>query len=226
MLPRRCRTRSKRTPLHAAHRALGARLVPFSGWEMPVQYAGVIDEVRAVREDAGLFDVSHMGQVFVGGAGAHAYLQAVLSNDLDRIGPLRGAVHAAAQRGRRHRRRPDRLPAARRRLPAGGQRRQHRGGRRAPRGAAPGRRDARRPLRPARHGRAAGPEGARPAGGCERARRRRGRGRRHRRDGAVHLGPRARGRGRVHGRAHGLHGRAGRRADLRRRRHRDASGTR
>ena len=52
---------------------------------MPVQYAGVIDEVRAVRTAAGVFDVSHMGQLQVGGSGAHAYLQGVLSNDLDRI---------------------------------------------------------------------------------------------------------------------------------------------
>src|SRR5688572_15068483 len=52
-----------RTPLHGRHRALGARLVPFAGWEMPVQYAGVIEEHRAVRMDAGVFDVSHMGEI-------------------------------------------------------------------------------------------------------------------------------------------------------------------
>jgi aminomethyltransferase len=74
-----------RTPLYERHRELGARLVPFAGWEMPVQYAGVIDEVRAVRERAGLFDVSHMGEVAVRGAGAHAFLQAQVSNDLDRV---------------------------------------------------------------------------------------------------------------------------------------------
>ena len=76
-----------RTPLFERHRAAGARLVPFAGWEMPVQYAGVIDEVRAVRTGAGLFDVSHMGQLRLGGAAAEAFLQRVLSNDLGRIEP-------------------------------------------------------------------------------------------------------------------------------------------
>src|SRR5204862_6100548 len=52
----------QRTPLYERHVALGARLVPFAGWEMPVQYEGVIPEHRAVREDCGVFDVSHMGR--------------------------------------------------------------------------------------------------------------------------------------------------------------------
>jgi aminomethyltransferase len=77
----------QRTPLYGRHAESGGRLVPFAGWEMPVQYAGVIDEVRAVRTAAGVFDVSHMGQVQVGGSGAHAFLQGVLSNDLDRLSP-------------------------------------------------------------------------------------------------------------------------------------------
>jgi aminomethyltransferase len=77
----------QRTPLYARHAESGGRLVPFAGWEMPVQYAGVIDEVRAVRTAAGLFDVSHMGQLQVAGSGAHAFLQGVLSNDLDRLSP-------------------------------------------------------------------------------------------------------------------------------------------
>ena len=75
-----------RTPLFERHVALGARLVPFAGWEMPVQYAGVIPEHRAVRTDAGAFDVSHMGELEVEGAEARAFLQGVLSHDLDRIG--------------------------------------------------------------------------------------------------------------------------------------------
>ena len=54
-----------RTPLYERHVAAGARLVPFAGWEMPVQYAGVLAEHRAVREAAGVFDVSHMGQLEV-----------------------------------------------------------------------------------------------------------------------------------------------------------------
>jgi aminomethyltransferase len=75
------------TPLHERHVELGARMVPFAGWEMPVQYAGVIPEHRAVRTDAGVFDVSHMGEFEVEGPRAHELLQAALSNDLDRIGP-------------------------------------------------------------------------------------------------------------------------------------------
>jgi aminomethyltransferase len=76
-----------RTPLYERHVALGARLVPFAGWEMPVQYEGVIPEHRAVRTDAGVFDVSHMGELEIEGPRARELLQAALSNDLDRIGP-------------------------------------------------------------------------------------------------------------------------------------------
>ena len=74
------------TPLHDRHVALGARMVPFAGWEMPVQYEGVIQEHRAVRADAGVFDVSHMGEVEVEGPRAQELLQSLLSNDLDRLG--------------------------------------------------------------------------------------------------------------------------------------------
>ncbi|HLX19380.1 MAG TPA: glycine cleavage system aminomethyltransferase GcvT [Gaiellaceae bacterium] len=76
-----------RTPLHDRHVALGAKMVPFAGWEMPVQYTGVIQEHRAVRVDSGVFDVSHMGEIEVEGPQAAALLQGVLSNDLDRIAP-------------------------------------------------------------------------------------------------------------------------------------------
>ena len=75
----------RRTPLYERHAALGARLVPFAGWEMPVQYTSIVEEHRAVRRRAGVFDVSHMGQLELEGDGAHEYLQARLSNDLDRI---------------------------------------------------------------------------------------------------------------------------------------------
>ena len=75
----------RRTPLYERHVALGARLVPFAGWEMPVQYSGIVDEHRAVRENAGVFDVSHMGQLELTGARAHRYLQGRLTNDLDSI---------------------------------------------------------------------------------------------------------------------------------------------
>jgi glycine cleavage system T protein (aminomethyltransferase) len=79
----------KRTPLHASHVELGARLVDFAGWEMPVQYAGVIEEHRAVRTGAGMFDVSHMGEVRVRGAGAEAFLQRLTPNDVSRLAPGR-----------------------------------------------------------------------------------------------------------------------------------------
>jgi aminomethyltransferase len=75
----------KRTPLYARHVAAGARMVPFAGWEMPVQYEGVIPEHRAVRTDCGVFDVSHMGELHVDGPTALAFLQAMLSNDVARL---------------------------------------------------------------------------------------------------------------------------------------------
>ena len=77
----------QRTPLHDRHVALGARMVPFAGWEMPVQYEGVIAEHKAVRTDAGVFDVSHMGELDVEGPRATDFLQTTLSNDLARISP-------------------------------------------------------------------------------------------------------------------------------------------
>jgi aminomethyltransferase len=77
----------RRTPLYERHAALGARIVPFAGWEMPVQYTSIGEEHRAVRSSAGVFDVSHMGQLELDGEGATDYLQARLSNDLARIGP-------------------------------------------------------------------------------------------------------------------------------------------
>src|SRR4051794_26488412 len=77
----------RRTPLYDRHVALGARMVPFAGWEMPVQYEGVIAEHRAVRGDAGVFDVSHMGEIEVEGPAARDVLQAALSNDVDKLSP-------------------------------------------------------------------------------------------------------------------------------------------
>jgi aminomethyltransferase len=75
----------KRTPLYAEHVACGARMVPFAGWEMPVQYEGVIPEHKAVRTDAGVFDVSHMGEVEIEGPKAEELLQRVLSNDVAKL---------------------------------------------------------------------------------------------------------------------------------------------
>src|SRR5437763_604964 len=77
----------RRTPLYEQHVAAGARLVPFAGWELPVQYEGVIAEHRAVRTDAGLFDVSHMGEIEVEGPKAEELLQHVLSNDVAKLAP-------------------------------------------------------------------------------------------------------------------------------------------
>src|SRR3954463_6200332 len=77
----------KRTPLYDRHVAAGARLVPFAGWEMPVQYAGIREEHIAVRTRAGVFDVSHMGEVETTGPDAERFLQRVLSNDVTKIAP-------------------------------------------------------------------------------------------------------------------------------------------
>ncbi|MEP6471444.1 MAG: glycine cleavage system aminomethyltransferase GcvT [Acidobacteriota bacterium] len=75
----------KRTPLYALHRELGAKLIDFGGWEMPVQYAGILEEHRAVRERVGIFDVSHMGELEVTGADALASLQWLTPNDVARL---------------------------------------------------------------------------------------------------------------------------------------------
>jgi len=75
----------KKTPLNAVHKELGARMVDFGGWEMPVQYRGVIDEHLAVRNAAGLFDVSHMGEIEVKGAGALRFIQELTINDAAKL---------------------------------------------------------------------------------------------------------------------------------------------
>jgi aminomethyltransferase len=75
----------RHTPLYERHRELGAKLVPFAGWEMPVSYEGILEEHSAVRTHAGMFDVSHMGEVEVEGPGALDFLQLVLSNDVGEI---------------------------------------------------------------------------------------------------------------------------------------------
>ena len=80
----------KRTPLHAAHQRLGARLVEFGGWDMPVQYTSIVDEHLCVRKAAGIFDICHMGEVWVRGAGAEAFLNATLTNDVRKLAPGQG----------------------------------------------------------------------------------------------------------------------------------------
>jgi aminomethyltransferase len=79
----------KRTPLRDFHVAHGARLVDFAGWEMPVQYRSILEEHKAVRRAAGMFDVSHMGEVDVRGPGAGAFLNRLVTNDVARLFPGR-----------------------------------------------------------------------------------------------------------------------------------------
>lgn len=82
-----------RTPLYDEHLALGARMVDFAGFEMPVQYAGIMEEHLATRNAVGIFDVSHMAQFRVCGEGAKEYLQSMLTNDLDKIDEVGAAQY-------------------------------------------------------------------------------------------------------------------------------------
>jgi aminomethyltransferase len=75
----------KRTPLYSAHQKLGAKLIEFGGWEMPVQYTSITDEHLAVRKAAGIFDISHMGEVSVSGHDAGAFLNQTLTNDIKKL---------------------------------------------------------------------------------------------------------------------------------------------
>ena len=83
-------TALRKTPLFDLHEQAGARMVPFTGWAMPVQYKGIVDEHHAVRSRAGVFDVSHMGRLFVNGSGAAASLRRALTYDVTRIPEGRG----------------------------------------------------------------------------------------------------------------------------------------
>ena len=80
----------QRTPLNAWHRARGGQMVEFAGWDMPVAYAGIVEEHLAVRGCAGLFDVSHMGRFTLAGAGAEAFLQGLTTNDVTKLAPGTG----------------------------------------------------------------------------------------------------------------------------------------
>ena len=75
----------RRTALYETHQALGARCIDFGGWEMPVQYSGIVDEHRAVRQACGLFDISHMGELMVGGARAAEFLDHALTNTASKL---------------------------------------------------------------------------------------------------------------------------------------------
>ena len=86
-----------RTPLFEEHRDLGARMVPFAGWEMPVQYAGIVDEHHAVRQRSGMFDVSHMGRFEVHGPGAARFLRYISTWDMIRLAAGEGHYSAACR---------------------------------------------------------------------------------------------------------------------------------
>src|ERR1041385_859224 len=75
----------KRTPLFEAHQKLGGKLIEFGGWEMPVQYTSITDEHLAVRRAAGIFDISHMGEVTGSGAAAEEFLNSVLTNNVPKL---------------------------------------------------------------------------------------------------------------------------------------------
>ncbi|WP_309491009.1 glycine cleavage system aminomethyltransferase GcvT [Oceaniferula flava] len=82
---RRVSENIQETPLAALHVELGGKMIPFAGWNMPVQYTSIIDEHTAVREDVGIFDISHMGQFFLEGEGAEAWLNTILANDVSKL---------------------------------------------------------------------------------------------------------------------------------------------
>src|SRR4029077_13317823 len=78
-------TAHKKTPLYDEHMQLGAKIVPFGGWLMPVQYTSIIEEHLAVRNNVGVFDISHMGQFVVNGAGGRDWLNSMLTNNVDKL---------------------------------------------------------------------------------------------------------------------------------------------
>src|SRR5688572_8508122 len=89
----------RHTSLHEEHVRLGARLVPFAGWEMPIQYEGIVAEHRAVREQAGLFDVSHMGELELTGKGALELVSSLITNDPARIADGQALYTCACNEG-------------------------------------------------------------------------------------------------------------------------------
>ncbi|NLK26264.1 MAG: glycine cleavage system aminomethyltransferase GcvT [Euryarchaeota archaeon] len=91
----------KRTPLYSTHLALSARMIDFAGWEMPVQYTSILKEHRAVRNAAGLFDISHMGDIIIQGEGAEEGLRGILTNDIKGLSVGRGLyAHILDEQGR------------------------------------------------------------------------------------------------------------------------------
>src|ERR1700731_3575751 len=78
-------TAQKKTPLYDEHVRRGAKMIPFGGWLMPVQYTSIVEEHRAVRNNIGIFDISHMGQLIVDGSGARDWLNTMLTNNIDKL---------------------------------------------------------------------------------------------------------------------------------------------
>jgi aminomethyltransferase len=95
----------KRTPLFETHRRLGAKLVEFGGWEMPIQYTSIIEEHQTVRSSVGIFDVSHMGEIEITGPNALDLVQKLITNDASTLKGLSGALLAHVLRVRGHGRR-------------------------------------------------------------------------------------------------------------------------
>ena len=121
-------TEPRKTPLYDRHAALGARIVDFAGWWLPVQYAGILEEHRAVREAAGMFDVSHMGEIRVTGPDSFAFLQKVLTNTLSGMKDGGGALFPHVLPIRGNSRRYPGLSAGRGRILARGKRIEQRQG--------------------------------------------------------------------------------------------------
>src|SRR3989475_8000202 len=90
---------ASRTPLFEWHRAAGARFIEFGGWEMPLQYSGIVDEHLTVRQAVGLFDVSHMGKIFVEGPTAHAFLDHLSANDVPTLAGKARYTHLLREDG-------------------------------------------------------------------------------------------------------------------------------
>jgi aminomethyltransferase len=88
----------QQTPLIAQHRAAGAKIVDFAGWEMPIQYSGVVDEYQTVRTTAGMFDVSHMGRIVVSGPAARLFLQRITTNDVAALQPMQAQYSMVCNR--------------------------------------------------------------------------------------------------------------------------------
>ena len=99
----------QRTPLFESCRSAGGRMVPFAGWEMPVQFSGLIQEHKAVRERVGMFDISHMGVLRLEGANPKDALQRLVPSDLHRIGPGEACYSVLLNEQWRHPRRPHHL---------------------------------------------------------------------------------------------------------------------